>query len=241
MSWIRATLNWIKTHIIDWIPLPGPPAHSNAPASLDKLGTVILQYNNMQSYWKLGVQTWTVAAKGVVVHKINAAQAALIASTIESQPATSPVPETIALGLMASESLLDPLCQNGNFLGSNPTKALGGFDMGLCQLKLKYITTPGVSSLADAQAFAFDPTKAIPYLYEMFAGKIEWAKGVIAAHESTWAQWNNPLVLAVGAFKLGETGVMTFYQGGTWATELNNFIQLESQFASQLGVPSALA
>ncbi|MGA8535172.1 MAG: hypothetical protein WB615_13780 [Candidatus Tumulicola sp.] len=215
--------------------------HPNSPVALDKLGSVILHYNNMQSRWWLGVQTWTVAAKGVALHKINAAQAALIASAIEARPATSSVPETVALGLMASESLLDPLCQNGNFLGSNPAKVLGGFDMGLCQLKLKYITAPEVSNLDDAKAFAFDPTKAIPYFYEIFAGKIEWAEGVIAGHKSAWTQWNNPLILAVGAFKLGETGVMTLYQGGTWATELNTFIQLESWFASQLGVPSALA
>ncbi len=241
MSWIRTILKWIKTNIIDRFAVPGLPVHANSPVSLDTLGSTILRYNNMQSYWRLGVQTWTFVAKGVTIHKIHAPQAALIASAVRSQPATSVVPQTIALGLMASESLLDPLCQNGNFLGSNPTKELSGFDMGICQLKLKYVTAPGVSNVDDAKTFAFDPSKAIPYLYALVAGKIEWARETIAGHRSALPQWNDPFILAVGAFKLGQTGVMAFYQGGSWAAELDDFVKLESWFASQLGVPSALA
>ena len=54
--------------------------------------------------------------------------------------------------------------------------------MGICQLKLKYVTAPGVSNVGDAKTFALDPAKAIPYLYALVAGKIEWAQGTIAGH-----------------------------------------------------------
>jgi len=231
------------------IPVPSTvPAASASPAHLSKLAQVILTENNMQSYWVGGVTSWSVAAKGVTVHKISAAQAEAEADELQAT-VPSTVPMSIPLALLSSESVFDPQCQNGNFEGSNPTKDPWGFDDGVAQLKLKYIEiggktgTAAFSSAAAAQAFAFDVTKAIPYFFGIYESHLAEADSWIAgdAPSTIDPRLTNRYVLAALAYKQGDTGAYSIFKSGQWPSELNNFENLEMFFAQQLGTTSVFA
>jgi hypothetical protein len=234
--------------IVACVPIPGQGPQPNPSATpQDAMAQIILHANNMQSYWVGGYTKWSIPAKGIVVDKINAdianSEDSAIVAAENQGPAEQGIPRSVALALMMSESDLDPLCQNGNFLGSNPTHDPLGFDDGVTQAKLRYLvgSAPGVTDATSAQAFAFDPSRSIPYFYRELAVKIAWAQYIIATYPSLGdTRLHNPYMLGVLGYKQGATGAMNIYNSGSWPTELDNFVNLESYFAQQLGVPSAL-
>lgn len=219
--------------LLDYFTVPVTPAPTG-------LAAIILTYNNQQAYWANGVSTFTEPAEGVVVHKINATQAGLIADQLTATVGTS-APMSIPLALLASESVLDPLCQNGNFLGSNPSKGPMGYDDGIAQLKLCDIEVEGTTfTPATAQAFAFDVTKAIPYFWSLYEGHLATADSWVTAGgpSNIDPRLMNRFVLACVMYKQGVTGAEAIFKSGTWPAELNNFMSLESYFATKLGEPS---
>jgi len=234
-----------------YVPVPGTAA-SAAPSSsaiaLSAHAKIILTYNNQQAYWVGGVTQWSVPAKGVTVNKITPAQAQDEANALDATVPTE-APLSVPYALLASESVLDPSCQNGNFLGSNPTKSPWGYDDGVAQLKLKYITIRGksgpaaFSTAADAQAFAFDVRDAIPYFWGSFNSHLATADKLISGNTNSAIdpRLMNRWVLGALCFKQGDTGCATIFAGGTWPAELNNFVSLEGYFAKQLGQKSVFA
>lgn len=232
-----------------WVPKPGQgPTPGPTPSVFSSLAQVILTYNNQQAYWVGGVTQWTVPAKGVVVNKLDAAGAQAEADQLDATvPGDDPM--SVPLALLASESVLDRYCQNGNFTGSNPTHDPWGYDDGVAQLKLKYITVAGKSgpeafaSAADAQAFAFDVTKALPYFWGVYNSDLvtadSWING--GGPSTIDPRLMNRWILAAVIFKQGPTGAYAIFESGAWPSELNNFVSLETYFAEHLNQPSVFA
>lgn len=245
---VLGVIAYIKSFIPVASSAPAAPAAGPQPPTLSKLAQIVLTYNNQQAYWVGGVTTWTVAAKGVTVNKASAAQCQATADQLEATIPSS-APMQIPCALIASESVFDPKCQNGNFAGSNPSKSPWGYDDGLCQLKLCDIEIDGktgaaaFSTPADAQAFAFDVTKAIPYFWGIYNAHLATADKLIAGNTRSDIdpRLMNRWILAALCYKQGDTGAATIFASGQWPSELNNFVSLEQYFAGKLGVPSLFA
>jgi hypothetical protein len=242
---VTGLLLWgVATKIFSWVPRPAPPtvAASSGIKPNDIIASVILAYNNSQAFFKLG-PAWSVPAKGVVIHEINAGEANAISLQIQKSAPQHNLPTSYVLACLAIESVLDPNCENGNFAGSNPTKDPLGYDMGIAQLKLRYITAEGVTfeNPEQAKAFAFDVSKAIPYFCLEMAGKIAAAKDVIARNTSSApdARLNNPLILGTCLYNFGTTGgVENYYQKGVFPSHCTHVIDLWQYFDKALGVKS---
>lgn len=232
-----------------WVPIASQgPTPAPSPSSLSPLAQVILTYNNQQFYWDGGVTRWTVPAKGVTVNKLDAAGAEAEAEELSATvPSTDPM--SVPLALLGSESVLDRYCQNGNFAGSNPTKDPWGYDDGVAQIKLKYISIGGkvgaqaFASAADAQAFAFDVTKAIPYFWGIYNSDLVTADLWIAGNTNSAIdpRLMNRWILAAVIYKQGSTGAQAIFADGAWPAELNNFVSLETYFAGKLGQQSVFS
>jgi hypothetical protein len=221
---------------IKWIPVAGEQPKPN----LSPLAQIILGYNNSQMYWVGGVTVFTEPTKGVTLHKITATQAQSVATELEAVVSASE-PTSIACALLGSESVMDPQCENGNYLGSNTAKDALGFDDGIAQEKLRYLVgQPGVTDAPGAQAFAFDVTRAIPYFWSLYQSHVATADGWIAAGgpSNIDPRLMNRYILAAVIYKQGATGGRAIFEAATWPEELNNFVSLEKYFAAKLSVPS---
>jgi hypothetical protein len=157
---------------------------------------------------------------------------------------------SVSLACLAIESTLDPACQNANTgtnsLGvarSNPDNNPMLYDMGIAQLKLTYITAPGVVDHASALAFALDIDKAIPYFVSIMNGHLVWALATIQDNTSSIPdpRLSNPWLLATGAYNFGPTGMLAYYKNGTFPSHCQEVIDLEEYFATKRGVPSIFA
>lgn len=151
---------------------------------------------------------------------------------------------------------------------SNPTNDPAKYDMGIAQLKLEYLIgqkprrntngnvlvdntgkvlyeplVPGVTDVDSARAFALNLDEAIPYFCSLMSDKLVWAMEVIAKNTSSVpdVRLSNPWLLATGAYNFGETGMLAYYENGTFPSHCQKVIDLEAYFAEKLGVPSIFA
>jgi hypothetical protein len=211
-----------------------------------QLEDVIRSYNNGLSNWATPEATlWSDVVKGVIIHKIDLPTAAAISTRVKPSAVMYELPLTFVLACLAIESTLDPRCENGN-LGpgeSNTANDPLGYDMGIAQLKLRYLvgSAPGVTDAPSALAFAFDVDKAIPYFCSLMATKYLWAQNVIQQNNSSApdSRLNEfPLLLATGAYNFGDNGMLVYYENGTFPTHCQHVLNLEQYFAGKLGVTS---
>jgi len=208
---------------------------------MDAVARAVLAYNNGVSFFKTA-SSWTIPIKGVVLHKIDAATALAVSKQVTLSAAAAELPLPYVLGCLAIESVLDPACQNGN-LGpgeSNTADDPLGYDMGISQIKLRYlIGHEGVSDAASARAFALDVAKAIPYHCSIMAGNVAWAEDIIAKDTSAHPdpRMKNPLILATWAYNAGRTGSLVDFSNGTWPAHCQQVLDLTNYFSKALGVP----
>lgn len=174
--------------------------------------------------------------KGVMLHKITAATAGEIATLFLNEQTKWPVPLTFALACADIESIFDPGAQNGNFAGSNPGCTLDGFDMGLCQLKLKYLIGNGITTIGQAYDVAMDPAKALPVFFRKYAGLIAWAQSIEHERSSAWNPKYGVLANATMAYNFGEDGAKSKIVTGEAVSHCDHVIDLEAWFAKQLDV-----
>lgn len=209
----------------------------------------ILLYNNGLSNWATAIEgVWNDLVKGVVIHKIDLPTAAAVSTRVKPSAAAVGLPLAYVLGCLAIESTLDPACQNGN-LGpgeSNTANDPLGYDMGIAQLKLRYLVdvAPGVTDAPSALAFALDIDKAIPYFCSLMAGKLLWAQNIAQANTSSAPDvrlTSAPLLLATGAYNFGETGMLAYYEGGTFPSHCQQVLDLSRYFEAKLGEPDIFA
>ncbi|MGB8910004.1 MAG: hypothetical protein WCC84_14760 [Candidatus Cybelea sp.] len=229
---LRELLSWIEGHATE------------PDTGLTPLARAILEYNNGLLFFKLAA-SYTVALKGVVIHKIDAVQAAAVAEAIAAGAKEYDLDPCFLSGCLLIESTGDPNCQNGN-LGpgeSNTQNDPLGYDMGVAQLKLRYLvgSAQGVSDAADARAFALDITQAIPYFCSLMAGKVAYAKTVIAKNTSSVPdkRLNNPYLLATGMYNFGDTGMVeNYYVKGLFPSHCQQVEDLTNYAAKATGQPS---
>lgn len=241
--------------LLGYIPRKAPPVQLPPPvpvSSLSPLAKVILDYNQSRPFFALS-DSYSIPAKGVIIHKITAAQAQILAGAIAESAAKYGLPISYVLACLAIESCLDPNCVNGN-LGpgrSNPTNDPLGYDDGVGQEKLRYlIGYHGILTADEARQFAFDIPKAVDYHCAVMAGDIAWAKQIIAQYPSIGdPRFHDPLVLATGAYNFGKTGILDNYymkdvftdgQDGR-SNHCQTVINDEAFFAKQIGVTSCFA
>lgn len=222
-----------------------PTAPVNPPgASLtDPTARVILAYNNSHS----PAIFIPDPAKGVIVHKITIAQANLISSVVQQVCAKNNYPISYLLACLGVESVLDPLCQNGN-LGIGESNAgqpenLGGYDMGIAQLKLKeLIGQSGIPTLAAAEYCALTVALAVPYHISLMLGKIEAAKAILANPSSAPdPRMKDPYMLATWMYNEGNEGAMAAYNAGQFPNHCASVLSDWQYFDRCLGIKTVPA
>lgn len=220
---------------------------ADAAAEPNPLAQAILTYNNGLAFFKLS-GSYFVAAKGVVIHKIDAVQAAPIAEAIEAGAKDYELDQCFLTGCLLIESTGDPACQNGN-LGpgeSNTQNDPLGYDIGIAQLKLRYLVgaAQGVTDAPSARAFAFDIAKAIPHFCSLMASKVAYAKTVIADNTSCAPdpRLNDPYLLGTGMYNFGNTGMVeNYYATGLFPSHCQQVEDLTNYVAKATGQPSIFA
>ena len=195
--WFRNLINHliqIFTNLYNqWVIKNNPPVPPSPNPSTDtKIGQIILDKNAQipVSPDPLTLSVWNT--KGVRLHRIDRPMANEIGTIVEQAAAANKIPLSYLMACIAIESAFDPQASNGNFLGTNKTTVPngwgpdarpttnghdpGGFDMGACQLKLKYlIGNRGLTTIQQALDFAMDVNMAIPYMSDAMSTKLIWA------------------------------------------------------------------
>lgn len=241
--WSRSKLIDLIRGMADIFPVPHvhPVYHPGPnPVYISGMAKVILTYNNTNACFSLG-DPFTNKIKGVVIHRIDAKQAQEIADIIEQCCREEAIPPAFVCACLAVESVMDPMCQNGN-LGPGESNAgqnnnLAGYDMGICQLKLKYLVgNEGIKTVQEAAAFALDPKRAIPYFCKVMCSKMEWATGIVKNNTSSAPdpRFNDPWILATGAYNFGNDGMLKIYNSGQFPTHCTSVMSDTKYFANVL-------
>jgi hypothetical protein len=188
---------------------------------------------------------------GSVIHKIDFATATKIAQAIIATTKNE-IDLVFAIGQIAIESVFDPLAENGNFQGSNKEKTLDGYDLGLCQLKDRYVigahvTNPNgvqwiVTTAEEARTVSLDPVTALPIFVQKLAGLLAWADKTIPQLSSNInPKFRNRYYLAAGAYNFGENGVLSEIASGGDLAHCAHVASLSGSFARILALPNPFA
>lgn len=180
-------------------------------------------------------------------HKISQADANLIATVlaavVDSAPQGSPaLPLSYVLACLAIESAFDPKAENSNQMGSNKAGEPGGYDVGIAQLKLRYLAIELGSSIEDARLFALDPTRAIPHFAGLMQGHLQW--WATAFQHSKLPSLRNKYYAATMTYNFGREGLLNhliaddFPKNALGETHGDIVVQLERRFANQLNTTS---
>jgi len=214
----------------------------------------ILQSNLSFMKWN---SVWADPSAGTAFHRIDGTLATALAKVISLQcvayaePAALQLPICFYLACIAIESRFDPQCQNGNFHSSNLTHDPAGYDVGIAQLKLKYLAPALGVDVPTANTYALNPEQALPYMAKLMRELVQFATALIGANAGDSAilpAFCNPWLVATCAYNFGETGMAgTADSPGIFqtATEIpahgKLVIELEQGFCKQLGLPSVFA
>lgn len=221
------------------------PGGSQGPlcASQRAIADLILAKNATYPYDATGSHPFT--SKGGGLHKIDDATALGIAKVI-SDNADGGLTIPYMMACIAIESLFDPKCENGNYTymghtGSNPDKKPEGFDVGIAQLKLKYLMQDRKLSVEEADAFAKDYTKAIPYMTTTMKLLLGYADALIQDNKRTdqIPALLNRYCLATLAYNLGRTGLKRYLATATAISTHGSVVMAyENEYSKKLNLPS---
>jgi hypothetical protein len=243
---VAGFIHWISKFFP--VPVPGAPAQSDPPGAYPNslLSRVILAYNNGKSYFKLS-PTWTVLVGGaanVIIHKVSITQANAIAALLTSLAGPN-YPLQFLLACLAVESVLDPACQNAN-LAANESNAgapqnLAGYDMGIAQLKLKYVMSATGLGVNQAMDFALDIKTAVPYHIQAMNALLLKADQILANPSSAAdPRMNNRWMLATWMYNEGEEGAMAAYNAGEFPNHCASVLGDIQYFERSLGLQPML-
>lgn len=186
--------------------------------------------------------------KGSVIHKIDSTQAREIAAESVRDAYATGLDLPFLLGSIAIESAFDPAAENGNFLGSNKAKALSGYDLGLCQLKLEYlmgikdIDGKTVQTVVEAHDLALDIRRAIPVMVLKLLGLLAWAdKEIPKLTVPVNPLFRNRYYLAAAGYNFGEDGALAEISKGEDLTHCAHVKSLTTNFAKMLSVQNVFA
>jgi hypothetical protein len=210
-----------------------------------QLVDALLEANNSSKIFANG-PIYTVPEHGVTMRKIDFPTAWYEATLLELACKAAGLELTYGAACFTVEALGDPKATNRN-IGRNADGSLrsnegknddADVDTGACQLKVGLLTPHPMPDMEHAQAFALEPKTAIPYYASIMAGKILWARSVIAKSPSPEPRYRDPLMVATGAYNEGQTGFMRdFYTPGIWLHHCGAVQDFELFYAERLGVP----
>jgi hypothetical protein len=228
--WLRIKAFFIEAPAVPVKPAPAP---AKPPSALTSL---ILAQNNKIAYID-GV--FANPIKGAVIHKIDEATAEQVGLAIQQMADGYKLPLSFVLGGLFIEGCFDPKCQNGN-LGpgeSNTANDPLGYDMGIAQLKLRYlIGLYGLKTADEARAFALDFNKAISHYCKTMAGYVADAKTTPGLS----GNYTNPYYEATCRYNFGATGLQKLQEQNHFAPlpHGKDVVDLERAFAKTLGLTS---
>jgi hypothetical protein len=184
-------------------------------------------------------------AQGGGLHKLDEATALAIAEVIVDN-ADGGLTVPYLMGCIGIESVFDPKCENGNYsygahVGSNPTEHEDGFDVGIAQLKLKYLMEDRKCDVVAAHAFACDYTKAIPYMATTMKLLLGYADALIqdTKRSDVLEDFMNRYIVATGAYNYGRTGMKNLIATATVLPAHCKVVkQYEQEYAALLKIPS---
>jgi len=235
LTWVYA---WASSLISCYLPTAGIKPCSGPNDMARCIADHILNENGGPAYQGGLVVN---VSKGTVIHKISNTTADTLAEIIISASKQTGLPISYGMACLCAESLFDPWCQNGNYLGSNKEKSPDGYDVGIAQLKLKYLVgQDGVTDIDSARSFALDPSKAIPYCFKMMSGRLTTADEFIAApHDdhSDYAGFANKYYVATAMYNFGKSGFLAMDHHSP-LPHCEIVKRYEVIFATSLGVPS---
>lgn len=239
---VEATILEVGVDFTTWYFSRGTPAIPASASRASAITTLVQHYNSGITFTN-GV--YSVPSKGVTIHALATSEALVIAQLLAQLTPSGGMTTAFIMACLCIESLFDPGCENGNLAGSNPTNQAGGYDVGIAQMKLKYINEPGVTDATSARAFALDPAKAIPAFIATMTAQLRYANIAIAAFGDGSAilpQFRNPYYYATGAYNFGSTGMKTIVASATVPpAHCETVKKYEQGFASALGSASVFA
>jgi hypothetical protein len=220
------------------------PHYNHQKIPVEALAQLILRTNNSSKlFGKEAV--WAPPGHGSIIHKIDSQVAlykvALAFDQVDSENDGS-LELQYMLGCVSEESLFDPDAQNGNLLGSNKANDPLGYDVGLCQLKLRYLSGATEANVDSMRLLALDPVLALRAFYKKMLGLYAWAQS-IQPHLNSSAinpKATNLLWLTTGAYNFGEDGMLALVEKGAMVGHSDDVTKNEVNFAAQLGVPSLM-
>lgn len=237
-------------HIFDWLyiwltnfvfriqnPIGVHPA--DGPQDLARCASdIILEMNGGPAYTNGVVYN---PAKGTLIHKVSKQTADTLAETMIAASKETSLPLAYGMACLCAESLFDPACQNGNLLGSNKANDPAGYDMGIAQLKLRYlIGNSGITDVNSAQTFAMDPTKAIPYCFRSMNSRLLTADEFIKQTNpdtQEFVGFHNRYYVATAEYNFGKTGFDEMNHNEP-VSHSDIVMKYERQFSTLLGEPS---
>lgn len=210
------------------------PVPTTVAPTIEAVATVIAHYNNTVPLFGLGLTSWHNAFSGSTIHKIDATTARILAITLLGH--TSGLPLPYALACLAIESAFDLQAENQNLLGSNKAHEEAGYDVGVAQLKLRYLAAGAHCSIAQAHEFALDATRAIPYFVGEMKANLARAQVLIKAPDwpsTTYAR--DPYLIATILYNFGVSGGTEKIRAGAPIHHADVVAALDRQFAAALG------
>lgn len=234
-------IEWLSNFFEEmWVKLTSPTSvtPSAGPEDLRRcVRDIILEMNGGPNY---NVGVLYNPQKGTLIHKISEETADTLAGIMIAASTESGLQLSYGMACLCAESLFDPQCQNGNLMGSNKTNQPDGYDVGIAQLKLRYlIGTLGIADVHSAETFALDPTKAIPYCFKSMYSRLAVADEYISRQRAVaeYAGFTNRYYVATAEYNFGKTG----FEEMDHAKALSHcdiVEKYEKKFSKLLGEPS---
>jgi len=177
------------------------------------------------------------------IHRISLQTAEDISTHLKRGAIQKGLPLTYTLACIAQESLFDPECFNKNLSGSNRENNPAKYDIGLCQLNLRYLIDPKVperATLELAQSFAHNLDLAVPYFLENQKGLLDYAR-TLSWSRGADPRSKNPLWVASTMFNQGRVGGVRNIEARDAGIHGASIAKLEVWFADQLGYASVMS
>jgi hypothetical protein len=172
---------------------------------------------------------------GVVIHRISKDTALRISELIKKEEALTYVSRALSLAFLSQESLFDPEAKNKNYKYED----MSAWDVGLCQLNLGVLSREKKlgfnGDLFQAQAFAYDITKAIPWKYQLILRNTVAAKRFLRLNPEYKI---DPWLLGCQMYNAGPTGAIRMLKAGLPLEYAEKIKKLEQEYAAELGLPS---
>jgi hypothetical protein len=222
------------------------------------LSQTILNFNRQMKPWELrgGAVVYSAPLQGAVIHRLRPLEADEISKHLKL--VRDEYKNVFTLPLMMAfiglESRFDPACENrnGKLIAGRTVAStrledydrmdVGNWDMGLCQLKLRYVQADprtNCPSLSAAKDYAMSIPDAIEQKTRILIDNWLAAKKFLASNPEYLGV--DSKMLGIEMYQAGRTGAIAKLKASTPFTYAPKVAVLEQQFAARLGIASVFA